>query len=143
MRGTLALKAGKDTKMANLLEFMQAYLGKPSTGTNAANSGQCVGLIEVWAAANKKTWIGGNARDLLVNAKIPDYRVIWNTPTNYPKAGDIVVWGPSWGAGYGHTAIVVAATSMYLVTFEQNDPTGSPPIVSTHNYSGVQGWLSW
>jgi hypothetical protein len=124
-----------------LTQFIENYLGKADTGTNAINKGQCVGLIEVWLEILKKPAIGGNAKDLLQNAPAGAYAVIRNEPANYPGPGGVVVWDGTWGGGYGHTAVVVGANAQYLVVFEQNDPTGSAPIVQTHGYSGVLGWL--
>lgn len=127
--------------MIALLPFVQKYLGAQNTGNTPQNKGQCVGLIEVWTMANGKPHIIGNAVDLLRNADPNAYSVVENTPTNVPPSGAVVCWNGTWGNGYGHTAVVVAATVDYLVTFEQNDPEGSPPIVATHSYAGVQGWL--
>ena len=126
---------------ASLESFIQQNLGIPHVGTTLANRGQCVGLIEAWLAANKLSAIGGNAVDLLNNADLKVYRVIRNTPLNYPGASNVVCWDKTWGNGYGHTAVVIAANMHYIVVFEQNDPDGSPPIVQTHGYAGVAGWI--
>lgn len=128
---------------SDLLAFIKKYLGVPNTGDTLANKGQCVGLIEMWVDAHHAPHLWGNAADLLANADIGRYVITRNAPTNMPNPGAIVVWGPSWGGGYGHTAVVVAATLMHLVVFEQNDPDGSPPLVATHDYSGVIGWLEF
>ena len=125
----------------DLLKFLQAYLGKANSGDTPGNRGQCVGLIELWADANGAPHIAGNAVDLLANADRNAYAMIANGPSNYPPAGAIVCWDGSWGAGYGHTAIVMAANVMQLVVFEQNDPTGAAPLAATHSYGGVAGWL--
>lgn len=128
---------------AALLAFINKYLGVAGTGTTSANSGQCVGLIEEWILANAHPVIWGNAVDLLANADPTHYVVTKNGPTNCPPAGAILCWDGSWGAGYGHTAIVVAATSMQVVVFEQNDPDGASPLVATHSYGGVAGWITF
>jgi CHAP domain len=127
--------------MIDLATFITKYLGKANTGDNAANRGQCVGLIEAWLDENSKPHIWGNAAQLLANADPKTYRKTTNIPTNHPPPGAVVCWNSTWGGGFGHTAIVVAANVNALVVFEQNDPTGSPPVVATHNYSGVAGWL--
>jgi hypothetical protein len=129
--------------MIDLLGFVRTYLGKPGVGDTAANQGQCVGLIEVYLDCSKKPHIWGNACDLLANAPVPPYKVTQNTPVNYPSAGDVLVWGSSWGGGAGHTAVVLAANVSQVVVFEQNNPDHSPPVVATHDYSGVLGWLSF
>lgn len=127
--------------MIDLLGFIQKYLGKAQTGNTPENIGQCVGLIEVWTAANGKPHIVGNAVDLLANADSKAYRRVTNASSNYPPAGAVVCWGPSWGGGFGHTAVVVAATPLLLSVFEQNNPEQAPPLVATHSYDGVAGWL--
>ena len=129
--------------MTDLASFISKYLGKANSGDNQANAGQCVGLIELWLDANGKPHIWGNAKDLLNNADLKAFKVVHNNPTNVPPAGAIVCWDYTWGAGDGHTAIVVAANSMHLAVFEQNNPTGHAPLVATHDYSGVLGWISF
>ena len=129
--------------MVNLASFISQYLGKANTGENSVNKGQCVGLIEVWLSANGKSHIPGNAVDLLANADPKVYKKTVNIPTNVPPPGAIVTWNGSWGGGYGHTAVVVAANVLQLVVFEQNDPDGAPPTVVTHPYSGVQCWITF
>jgi surface antigen len=127
----------------DLLDFVQEYLGVANTGDNAPNAGQCVGLIEVWLDKNLKPHVWGNAVDLMANAPLTSYKVTPNGPTNFPAAGNILCWGSSWGGGDGHCAVVLAANAAQVVVFEQNDPDGSPPIVATHDYSGVAGWIGW
>ncbi len=124
-----------------LLAFVQKYLGHANTGDTPGNMGQCVGLVEVWIDVNKHPHIAGNAVDLLDNADLAHYQLFRNGPTNFPPAGAIVCWDGSWGAGYGHCAVVLAANSMQLVVAEQNDPEGAAPLVATHSYGGVAGWL--
>jgi hypothetical protein len=128
--------------MADLLAFLQLHLGQV-VGDTGSNHGQCVGLVEAWGDANHKPHIWGNAAVLLANADKVAYKAEFNTPTNYPTAGNIVVWGPSWGAGMGHCAVVLAANVGGMAVFEQNDPEGAPCLVGMHDYDGVLGWLSW
>jgi surface antigen len=129
--------------MIDLATFISKYLGAANTGENPVNRGQCVGLVEVWLTANGKPHIPGNAVDLLADADPKFYKKVVNIPTNAPPPGAVVCWNGTWGGGYGHTAVVVAANVNALVVFEQNDPTGSPPVVATHNYNGVAGWLTF
>lgn len=121
--------------MQTLEQFVTTNLGQ------RVGDGQCVALIEAWLDALGKPRIGGNAKDLLDIAPTASYAIFRNNPTNFPMAGDIVVWDGSWGAGYGHTGVVCYANVMHLVVFEQNDPYGSGCLVATHDYSGVAGWL--
>lgn len=127
--------------MKSLNDFVDKYLGVPDTGDTPGNRGQCVGLVEVWCDTNGTPHIAGNAKDLLDNADLKAYKLIHNNPQNYPPPGAIVCWDGSWGAGYGHTAVVLFANVSWLVVFEANNPDGHAPVVATHGYAGVQGWL--
>ena len=127
----------------DLAAFITQYLGLANTGDTGPNKGQCVGLVEVWLDANKKPHIWGNAADLIANADPKIYKKTTNIPTNHPPPGAVVCWNGTWGGGDGHTAIVVAANVNLMAVFEQNNPIDSPPVVATHNYSGVQGWLTF
>ena len=125
----------------SLLAFVAEFLGLGNVGTTAQNRGQCVGIVEEWIADNNHPAIWGNAIDLPLNADRAHYAVIQNMPTNYPAPGDIVCWGSSWGGGYGHTGIVLAANDSLLAVLEQNNPEGGHCTVATHDYSGVEGWI--
>ena len=129
----------------DLLEFINKYFGVANVGDTDANKGQCVGLIEVWADTYNTAHDWGNAKDLLANADPNSFDIVQNDPTNlnqFPPAGAIMVWGETWGGGEGHTGVVVAANGTSFACFEQNNPTGSAPIINYHpNYSGVLGWL--
>jgi hypothetical protein len=122
--------------------FINLYLGKPNIGDTGQNRGQCVGLVETWLDYLARVHIPGNAVDLLSNAPGLGYKTVANAPTNFPAPGDIVTWGPSWGGGFGHCAVVIAADDMQLVVFEENDPLGAGCLVGLHDYSGVQGWIA-
>ena len=125
----------------DLAAFITRYLGRGPVGTNPDNTGQCTGLAMLWLEANSHPVIFANAKDLLNQAPLADYQVFHNGLTNSPQPGALVVWGDTWGGGYGHVAIAVAANTMHLAVFEQNDPIGAGPLVATHDYTGVAGWL--
>jgi CHAP domain len=134
--------ANKKPAIANrLASFVVQYQGRVGVGDTPVNRGQCVGLVAVWCDALGLPHIWGNAKDLLADAPASSYKVIANTPENFPAPGDIVVWGDTWGNGYGHTAIIVTATVMDFTAFEQNDPDGSVPHLKVYTYAGVKGWL--
>lgn len=126
---------------ADLLGFIGKYVGRGAVGTNPDNTGQCTGLAMLWVEANSHPLIWADAKDLLSQAPLTDYQVFHNGPTNAPPPGALVVWNDTWGGGYGHVAVVVAANAMHLAVVEQNDPIGAGPLVATHDYSGVAGWL--
>ena len=127
--------------MIDLLGFISRYLQKGLVGTNPTTTGQCTGLAMLWCQANKKPLTWANAKDLLVQADLNAYTMYKNGPHNFPPPGSLVVWGATWGAGYGHVAVVIAANDMHLAVFEQNNPTGDGPDVKTHTYDGIIGWL--
>jgi len=52
--------------------------------------------------------------------------------------GDLAVWGPSWGGGFGHIAIVLADQGGSLKTFTQNP---GPAQVATLSKNGLIGYL--
>lgn len=126
-----------------LATFIRTELGQANAGTNEVNKGQCTGLVSLWLAAAHKPAIFADGKDYLTNADPRAYRIEVNTPINYPHAGDVISWNASFGDGHGHVAVVVAANVNELVVFEQNNPIGAPPLVATHDYTDVLGWLSW
>lgn len=124
-----------------LSRFVSKYTGAPMVGDTDPNRGECVGLVEVWIDFLKLPHVWGNAAQLLDNAPDGSYYVIFNTATNFPVAGDIVVWGTSWGGGFGHTGVIISANAMSFLAFEQNDPMGATPRLKHYTYEGVRGWL--
>ena len=122
-------------------EFITKYTGQSNVGDTPENIGQCVGLIEVYTdmLGLPHTW--GNAKDLFTTADPSSFDIIQNTPTNFPLAGDILVFGTTYGNGSGHTGIVVTADANTVTLFEQNDPVGSTPHETRYNYPDCLGWL--
>jgi hypothetical protein len=133
--------ATRVTLAAELAAFIREFTGLVGVGDTEGNRGQCVGLAECWIDQLKLPHVWGNAKDLLDNAPTGSYTVIRNKPTNFPAPGDIVVWGPTWGEGFGHTGIAVTGGVMQFDAFEQNDPEDSPPHLKKYGYDGVLGWL--
>lgn len=130
--------------MSGVLEFAAARIGR-HVASPGGEGGQCVDLVELWAIAEGRTPIPGNAVDLFTNASAAQWRKVANGPTNFPQPRDIVVWGPSRAVGIGvdgHTAVCLAADSMWLLSLDQNWPEGAPVSVVLHTYAGVVGWLA-
>jgi hypothetical protein len=128
---------------SKLQQFINTYTGI-LCGDTPENKGECVGLSELWMddLGLNTPHEYGNARDLLANANTNNFDIIYNTPTGFPLPGDIMVWGTSWGGGYGHTGVIVTADINQFTCFEQNNPTGHAPQINGHtNYNGVLGWL--
>lgn len=132
--------------MMSLSDFIKQYQGQTGVGNTDANKGQCVGLVSVWQDNLNTPHEYGNAKDLLNNANTTLFDIIPNSPTDFPVAGDVIVWGDTWGGGFGHTAICVTANANSFTSFEQNDITsqdlnGACEVLSHQDYSGVLGWL--
>ena len=123
--------------------FIRSELGRANVGTNDVNRGQCTGLVSLWLEATSKPAIFADGKDYLTLADPHAYHIEVNTPINYPHAGDVINWDGNYGDGHGHVAVVVGANVNQVVVFEQNNPFGHPPIVATHDYTHVLGWLSW
>lgn len=131
--------------MTTLFDFIKQHFNQPNVGNTPENKGQCVGLISVWQDELGVAHEWGDAKDLLKNADTSKFEIVLNTIDAIPVPGDIFVCGSNWGGGFGHTGIIVFADLMKMVWFEQNNPTGSKPILTTHEYdnrlNGLIGWL--
>lgn len=68
---------------------------------------------------------------------------IHNGKSNFPRRGDIVVWGWKWPVtGYaGHVAVCSDGNVNKFISFDQNYPTNSACRYYNHDYRGVLGWL--
>jgi hypothetical protein len=127
--------------MASVQDLINKYNGT-KINTDGADAGQCTAVPHAWEEMNGWPVVLGNAKDTLGNAPSAVYLKVTNTPTNAPVPGSIVVWGPTWGGGLGHTAVVVASNINTFECFEQNDGDNGLAHVGTHNYSGVEGWFT-
>lgn len=132
-----------------LRNFINEYQGKTGQGNTIQNKGECVGLVELYIDELHLSHIWGNGKDLFANADPSQFQKVENNPsdtTQFPPVGAIIVWGETWGNGFGHCGIVTDANGESFVSFEQNDlvpsdPNGACAIVSHPNYEGVTGWL--
>jgi len=129
-----------------LSEFISIWQGKKNVGNTDGNKGECVGLVSLWMDVFNVPHVWGHARDLYTNAPTTFFEKITNKPNIYPIEGDIVVWGKTWGGGFGHTGVVVSSDSQTdsFKCFEQNDPMGSTPSIKTRtgkDWNGLIGWL--
>lgn len=110
--------------------------------TDGADNGQCTAIPHTWEAGNGWPVVLGNAKDTYADAPVASYDHTLNSQTNYPQPGAIIVWGATWGEGYGHTAVVVSANQNIFTCVEQNDGDNGLAHVGSHNYSGVLGWFT-
>ena len=104
--------------------------------------GQCTNVAEAY---NQEVVDGvplefhGNAVDFWNNFNHTKYYQIPNEPTNFPSAGDIVVWSVALDP-YGHVAIALpGATEEGFESFDQNWPIGSVCHNQNHGYVNAQG----
>lgn len=125
-----------------LNKFISDYTGKQGVGTTPENTGQCVGLIQVWLKLiyPNAPYIWGHAKDLFANASDSHYVKIKNTPSGVPMFGDVITWNSNLGGGFGHTAVVISADLNKVTVFEQNTNPKAPH-VATYNYNNVIGWF--
>jgi hypothetical protein len=61
-------------------------------------------------------------------------------PNQLPSIGDWVVWGQTWGSGYGHVACAEIVSSVGFTSIEQNF-VANTVTRQQHNWSGVIGWV--
>lgn len=135
-----------------MLEEAKRYLGKTWVGSSPGSddSGQCVGLynrcnLDLGYGYPIKGAYG--AKDLLTatNTRPDIYQQVKNNPNDpnmLPSVGDWVIWGATWGGGYGHIACVESVNVNGFTSIEQNCV---PNTVTrqNHNWSGVIGWLHY
>lgn len=130
--------------MINLEDFIKKYEGVANSGNTPENKGECVGLIALWVDNLELSHIWGHAKDIFANASPNEWDKIENSPDRYPEAGDIMLWGSTWGGGYGHTGVVESSSPSTdsFICFEQNYPIGNPPKLTTRkSWNGIIGWL--
>lgn len=112
-------------------------------GIKTQDAGQCTAVAHAWEKKLGLPLVYGDAKDTLGNAPDTHYTREFNNPDNHPLPGAIIVWGPSWGSGAGHTAVVLDANVTGFHVVEQNNPVGSAVHTSYYaNYSGVIGWFT-
>jgi len=126
-----------------LLEWVKANLGR-SIDLDHEYGSQCVDLVESYLTnfLRMPAW-PGNAIDFS-RGHYPGWVWVPNTPSNFPIAGDVVVWGgPNVEVGttaFGHCAIALAASPNTLLVLSQNWPPGSPTLLKLMDYRAVLGW---
>ena len=127
-----------------LKKFIKKYEGVSNVGNTPGNSGECVGLIQVYIAELGLSHIWGHAKDIFANASPNEYEKVENAPDIYPDEGDIICWNSTMGNGFGHIAIVISSDPEKdtVEVFESNNPYGEPPRKHTYsNWRGIIGWL--
>lgn len=144
-----------EDKLFELIDtFVHKYENKfvEAGGSNNAKN-QCVDLVNLYLEQvfNYPKILNTNALDFPKKIDSNTFEWINNTANNYPKKGDVVVWGKPWGKYYsngkiiyaGHIAINLDGNSKTFLSFDQNYPVGKPCEKVVHNYSGVLGWFTY
>lgn len=135
--------------MGTFIDEARKYMWKTFVGTNASDKGQCVGLFN--KVVQDTTGVlypiqGANgAKDILTASNTrPDLCVqVKNDPKNpnqLPSVGDAVIWGSTWGNGFGHVSFVESVSTVAFTGIEQNF-TANTVTRQQHNWSGVIGWI--
>jgi len=135
--------------MGAFIDEARKYMWQTFVGTNASDKGQCVGLFN--KVVLDKTGVlypiqGANgAKDILTAKNTrPDLCVqVKNDPKNpnqLPSVGDWVIWGATWGNGFGHVSCVESVSVTAFTGIEQNY-TANTVTRQQHNWTGVIGWI--
>lgn len=87
---------------------------------DGAYGAQCVDLVSAYGRQVHGTpYWRGHGKAKAANA-VTALGWKWIEPGQRAQAGDVASWGPSWGGGYGHTAVVLSDYGNYLRCFSQN-----------------------
>lgn len=134
-----------------MLNKAQSYLGQSDIGTNSSDKGECVGLynkvvLDVTGILYPLQGAQG-AKDLMTckNTRPDLFQQIFDKPGDpawIPQPGDWVVWGSTWGNGYGHVACVKTADANSFTSVEQNF-VYHKVTEQWHDYKGVIGWIRY
>ena len=124
-----------------LEEFVAKHAGK-KVEFDGKYDFQCVDLVQQY----NQDVIGappmsGNGKDYARNPRPSHYAYHNNDLWYIPPRGSIAVWNENVGDGFGHVAVVLEASLMSFVSFDQNWPDFAPPSVVKHNYRNVVCFL--
>lgn len=98
---------------------------------------QCVDLVNDYLTRVKGAGrMTGNAIDL-PGQTLRGFTWVPNGRLNYPAPGDVVGWGLP---PFGHVAVCLWASSLHLVTLDQNWDNVRHAAVVVHGYDNVLGW---
>ena len=129
----------------NIDQFLKQYENK-SWDFDGMYGNQCFDLFQFYNrdVVGAPFVTGASAKDIWNTYPKAFYEQIANGATNYPKKGDVMIWGDKYGV-YGHVAICSEDGNPQTDSFtvlSQNDPVGVPSIYKTYSdWRGVLGWL--
>jgi len=134
-----------------MLNNAQSYVGQSNIGTNSSDTGECVGLYNkvVQNVSGILYPIQGAscAKDILTakNTRPDLFQQIKNNPNDpnqLPQIGDWIIWGSTWGGGYGHIACVKTVDKNSFTSIEQNF-VYHKVTEQWHDWAGVIGWVRY
>jgi len=135
--------------MGAFIDEARKYMWQTWVGTNGSDKGQCVGFFNkvVQDTTGSLYPIQGanGAKDILTATNTrPDLCIqVKNDPKNpnqLPSVGDWVIWGSTWGNGFGHVSCVESVSVTAFTGIEQNY-TANTVTRQQHNWTGVIGWI--
>lgn len=130
--------AGAPSGLAAAVDRWVASVQGKAIDADGAFGAQCVDLARHYSQNVVGTGpIMGNGRDWYANgAASGAYTQI--PAGSKAQKGDIACWGPSWGGGWGHVAIVLSDNGNTITTMTQNP---GPARKETFGKNGLQGYL--
>jgi len=134
-----------------MLQGALKYLGQSNIGTNQYDTGECVGLynkvvLDVSGILYPLKGAQG-AKDLITcqNTRPDLFQQIKNNPNDpnqLPQVGDWIVWGSTWGGGWGHVACAKTVSKDSFTSIEQNF-VYHKVTEQWHDWNGVIGWVRY
>jgi hypothetical protein len=134
-----------------MIDDARGYLGQQWIGTNQYDKGECVGLfnkvvLDVTGILYPLQGAQG-AKDLMTckNTRPDLFQQVWNDPNDpnqLPSVNDWIIWGSTWGGGYGHVACVENVNQSGFTSIAQNE-TPHTVTRNNHNWNGVIGWIHY
>ncbi len=144
----------KESSIGDLFDKFLSDHNNSFVETEDANyKNQCYDLVAAWVndleiPLDSVRHLYSSDIYLKPNSDTTDYfSIIPNTADAQPEKGDIVVWGPDYNGGVGHTGIATGNGDVQgkptdtFEAFEQNDPLNSESHLKTYKYNSVLGWL--
>lgn len=143
--------------MTKTQDFINKNSGKYLEVIDQSNKNQCFDLAVGWMdyIGIPRLASGGSVFPHLYayqiftvwsGEKTKYFDKIPNGDRDQPQAGDLVVFGNTYGSA-GHVAIATGQgtanglSTDYFIAFSQNDPIGSKCVEKRYNYNHVIGWL--
>ncbi|WP_427017877.1 CHAP domain-containing protein [Pseudarthrobacter sp. P1] len=136
--GSAAASGGAPAGLAAAVDRYVNTVNGQTVDIDGANGGQCVDLVAHYTLqAIGGGNVFGNGKDWYTSpTALASYTQI--SASAPAQKGDVACWGPAWGGGYGHVAIVLEDLGGSLKTLSQNP---GPAHIMTLGKDGLQGYL--